>query len=104
MHMENPSPESDSVVVLYKNTRAEGELCYFFLTKDTQCNIADTTQVYPVTPTAFARTSPKKKEVTGGGDTPPTSHPPTSLTTEGKHKINKGGSCQSPAQYFNQGF
>ncbi|XP_011487301.1 plexin domain-containing protein 2 [Oryzias latipes] len=55
--------------------------------EDTQCNIADTTQVYPVTPTAFARTSPKKKEVTGGGDTPPTSHPPTSLTTEDDTKI-----------------
>lgn len=55
-----------------------------FQTKDKMCDIIDTTYLYPFTTTIVARTTPRSKEATAGGDTPSTSHPPTSVPTEGK--------------------
>lgn len=48
------------------------------------CDIADTTYLYPFTTTVAAKTTPKGKEATAGRETPSTSHPPTSVPTEGE--------------------
>ncbi|XP_056290583.1 plexin domain-containing protein 2 isoform X2 [Pseudoliparis swirei] len=53
-------------------------------TKDKMCDITATTNVYPVTSTTVAKTTFRSDEPTAGGDTPSTSHPPTSVPTEGQ--------------------
>ena len=55
-----------------------------FQTKDKMCDIIDTTYLYPFTTTIVAKTTSRSKEATAGRDTPSTSHPPTSVPTEGK--------------------
>lgn len=56
-------------------------------TKDKMCDISDTTHLYPFTTTIAARTTPRGREATAGGDTASTSHPPTSVPTEDDTKI-----------------
>lgn len=63
-------------------------------TKDKMCDIIDTTYVYPLTTTIVAKTTSRSREVTAGRDAAPTSHPPTSIPTEGKEE------SLEPAQSF----
>uniref|UniRef100_A0AAX7TZI6 PSI domain-containing protein n=1 Tax=Astatotilapia calliptera TaxID=8154 RepID=A0AAX7TZI6_ASTCA len=58
-------------------------------TKDKMCDIADTTYLYPFTTTVAAKTTPKGKEATAGRETPSTSHPPTSVPTEGEVEVKR---------------
>lgn len=55
-----------------------------FQTKDKMCDIIDTTYLYPFSTTIVAKTTFRSKEGTAGRDPPSTSHPPTSVPTEGK--------------------
>lgn len=57
------------------------------------CDIVDTTYLYPFTTTVAAKTTAKRKETTSSRDTPSTSHPPTSVPTEGK--IRAGSRLQN---------
>lgn len=57
-----------------------------FQTKDKLCDIIDTTHLYPFTTTVVAKTTSRSQEATTGQGTPSTSHPPTSIPTEGKIK------------------
>lgn len=68
-------------------------ICQFFLTaclvlqtKDKMCDITDTTHLYPVTTPAVAKTTARTGGVTSGRALHSTSHPPTSLPTEGTVK------------------
>uniref|UniRef100_A0AAQ5ZLW2 PSI domain-containing protein n=1 Tax=Amphiprion ocellaris TaxID=80972 RepID=A0AAQ5ZLW2_AMPOC len=72
-------------------------------TKDKMCDIVDTTYLYPFTTTIVAKTTSRGKEATAGKETPSTSHPPTSVPTEGKEtKQNwiKATVCRSPELPF----
>lgn len=60
--------------------------CLMLQTKDKMCDIIDTTYLYPLTTTIVATTTSRSREVTAGRDTAPTSHPPTSIPTEGKEE------------------
>uniref|UniRef100_G3NIV1 PSI domain-containing protein n=1 Tax=Gasterosteus aculeatus aculeatus TaxID=481459 RepID=G3NIV1_GASAC len=51
-------------------------------TKDQMCDVTDTTYLYPLTTAAVARTPPRSRGATAGGDAASTSHPPTSVPTE----------------------
>lgn len=57
--------------------------CLMLQTKDKMCDVTDTTLLYPVTTAAVTKTTARTREVTAGRDLPSTSHPPTSLPTEG---------------------
>lgn len=76
-----------------------------FQTKDKMCDIADTTHLYPFTTTVAAKTTSRSKEATAGRDAASTSHPPTSVPTEGK--VAGAGTrprcllCVSPGLLFN---
>ncbi|XP_040022681.2 plexin domain-containing protein 2 [Gasterosteus aculeatus] len=56
-------------------------------TKDQMCDVTDTTYLYPLTTAAVARTPPRSRGATAGGDAASTSHPPTSVPTEDDTKI-----------------
>ncbi len=60
-----------------------------FQTKDKMCDISDTTHLYPFTTPIVAKTTSRNKEATAGRDAPSTSHPPTSVPTEGKVENNE---------------
>uniref|UniRef100_A0A3Q0SEY0 Plexin domain containing 2b n=1 Tax=Amphilophus citrinellus TaxID=61819 RepID=A0A3Q0SEY0_AMPCI len=64
-------------------------------TKDKMCDIIDTTYLYPLTTTVAAKTTAKRKETTSGRAIPSTSHPPTSVPTEGKVENRAGSRLQS---------
>lgn len=70
-----------------------------FQTKDKMCDNIDTTYLYPLTTTIVSKTTPRGKEGSAGGDTPSTTHPPTSAPTEGNNtELEPGHSanwCQS---------
>lgn len=81
---ENPLESLHSPHFLFEWLHTAMTTFLIFQTKDKMCDIIDTTYLYPFTTTIVAKTTSKSKEATAGGDTPSTSHPPTSVPTEGK--------------------
>lgn len=77
-----------------------------FQTKDKMCDISDTTYIYPFTTTIVAKTTSRSKEATAGRDAHSTSHPPTSVPTEGKQGhaccVSASGGCSVLGNMLNE--
>lgn len=78
------------IVFLFERLHTAMTALLILQTKDKMCDIIDTTYLYPFTTTIVAKTTSRSKEATAGRDAPSTSHPPTSVPTEGKVEYGAG--------------